>query len=49
MIKESYKKLQRGSFDDFMLLVTILLGLVATVVLLYIGYFTGPTCGGLCG
>jgi len=49
MIKESYKELQRGSFDDFMMAVTILLGIVACGVLLYIGYFTGPTCGGLCG
>ena len=49
MIKKNYKGLQRGSFDEFMMAVTILVGLVALVVLLYIGYFTGPTCQGLCG
>jgi len=49
MIKESYKELQRGSVEEFMIAVTILVGIVAVGVLVYIGYFTGPTCGGICG
>ncbi len=36
-------------FNEFMLAVTIILALVGLCILLYLGFFTGPDCGGLCG
>jgi len=49
MSTEGKTEKQKGSFNEVMLAVTIVLALAAVGVITYLGYFTGPTCGGLCG